>query len=118
MSGGEPDSSRRRTQVLHQYPVGIPPTHVKLPADVWSAMAEAEKCLAVAAPNACGTMVRRAVDALAQHKKAKGKDLYGRLADLKNKGVITPDLYEWAEELRVAGRHGAHPEWEDLDMKK
>lgn len=64
--------------------------------------------------NACGTSARRAVDALCQEKGGAGTDLYSRLESLKNKHLITPDLWEWAEELRTAGKAGAHPEWEDL----
>jgi hypothetical protein len=118
-SGGPPpDRSQSKLRIVHQYPVGVPARGAGVPADVLAAMEEAEKCLAVGAPHACGTMVRRAVDALGRDKKATGADLYARLDDLRKRGVITQDLYEWAEELRVAGRHGAHPEWEDLTLEK
>ncbi len=33
---------------------------------------------------------------------------------LKEQHFITPDIWEWAEELRILGRSGAHPEWEDV----
>jgi hypothetical protein len=54
---------------------------------------------------------------LCQEKGASGKDLHDQLRDLRDRNVITPDLWEWAEELRVVGKHGAHPEWEDVTME-
>jgi hypothetical protein len=100
---------------IHQYPVStLIGDQSKIPAKVRDAWLEAERCLSAGAANACGTMTRRAVDALAQDKGAKGKDLFERLADLKAKGLITPDLWDWAEEIRTAGKVGAHPEWEEM----
>jgi len=109
------DASR---EIVHQFPLYMETVHTTLPAPVRKAAIEAEKCFAVGALNAAGSMARRAVDALAQDKGGKGKTLYERLADLKTKGIITPDLWEWAEELRVAGRSGAHPEWEELSAEE
>ena len=51
---------------------------------------EAEKRLAVGAPNGCGTMTRRAIHSLCQDKKAKGDDLFKQLNDLKERQLITP----------------------------
>ena len=100
--------------VVHQYPVASPASAKGVPASVRDAAVEAEKCLASGAFNACGTMARRAVHAICADKGATGKDLYAQLADLKDKHVITPDLWEWADELRTAGKVGAHPEWEAM----
>jgi hypothetical protein len=99
---------------IHRYPVVGMVADPSVPPEVMRAAIEAEKCLAVSAYSACGVMARRAIDALSQDKQAKGKDLNERLQNLKGVHAITPDLWEWAEELRVAGRSGAHPEWEDL----
>src|ERR671919_1900245 len=73
--------------VLHQYPLGTPTAHGAIPSDVREAAVEAEKCLAVGAPNACGVMARRAMHALCQDKGAKGKDLYGQLEWLRDQSV-------------------------------
>jgi hypothetical protein len=103
-------------EIVHQYPLSIMATNPLLPIDLAPAVLEAEKCLSVGAPNACGVMCRRAIHVLCQDKGAAGKDLHDQLKDLKDRNVITPDLWEWAEELRVVGKHGAHPEWEDVSM--
>lgn len=104
----------RPPRIAHQFPVATPVDHESVPAEVKNAAGEAEKCLAVRAYSACGTMTRRAVDAISQDKGAQGRDLYDRLAYLNDNRIITPDLWEWAEELRIAGKAGAHPEWENL----
>jgi hypothetical protein len=104
-------------QILHQHPLPIMATHPLLSKDIAGPTLEAEKSLAVGAPNACGVMCRRAMHVLCQDKNATGKDLHDQLKDLRDRHEITPDLWEWAEELRVVGKHGAHPEWEDVTME-
>ena len=101
--------------ILHQFPLAIPATHASVPVDVKKAMIEAEKCLAVGAWNGSATMTRRAVDAICQSRGAEGADLYHRLQWLRDNHLITPDIWQWAEELRILGRSGAHPEWEDVE---
>jgi hypothetical protein len=118
MTGRAPDRSKSERRVVFQYPVGTGTTSGHVPAAVSIAMIEAEKCFAVGAHNACGTMARRAADALAQQQNAKGGNVYERLKDLLDKGTITRSLYDWAEELRVAGKLGAHPEWRELDQEQ
>jgi hypothetical protein len=102
------------THVIHQFPVADISVKVSLPKDLKNAMRESELCLAIGAYNACGTMTRRAMHAICADKRATGKVLYEQLLDLKTKNIMTPDLWEWAEELRIVGRSGAHPEWEDV----
>ena len=101
-------------KVIHQFPVTNPTSHPSVPEDVRKATLEAEKCLSVGAYNACGVMARRAIQALCRDKGSKGEDLYNQLLFLRDKSLITPDLWDWAEELRIVGRSGAHPEWEEV----
>lgn len=103
--------------VVHQWPVPTPSMHEAIPDSVRKAAVEAEKCLGVRAANACATMTRKAMEAMARDKGAKGADLYGRLKDLKERNLITPDLWDWAEDLRILGRSGAHDEWEDVSAE-
>jgi len=110
---GPPDAVPR---VVHRYPVSMPVIHVALDKkqDIVTATIEAEKCLAVGAYSACGCAARRVIHCICQDMQAKGDNLYEQLKDLKDKQLITPSLWEWAEELRIIGRSGAHPEWEDI----
>ena len=99
---------------IHQHPISTPTVDPSVNEDVKRAAVEAEKCLSVNAFNACGVMTRRAMHCLCDDKDAKGKDLFEKLKYLRDNNLITPDLWEWAEELRIVGRSGAHPEWEEV----
>ncbi|MDH4223099.1 MAG: DUF4145 domain-containing protein [candidate division Zixibacteria bacterium] len=104
-------------EAVHQYPIATPVVHTSVNNDVMRASIEAENCFSVRAFNACGVMARRAISCLCTDKGAKGKDLFEQLQYLKDNNLITPDLWEWAEELRIIGRHGAHPEWEEVSKE-
>ena len=105
--------------VRHRYPLAtMLVRHDSIPREVVAAALEAEKCLAVGASNAAGVMSRRAVHAICADKGAQGKDLFDQLDWLKTNHVITPNLWEWAEELRTAGKVGAHPEWEEMTLEE
>ena len=99
-----------KAEFLYQYPVHTPTLYESVPSAVASAATEAERCLSVGAPNACGVMTRRAMHSLCEDKVAAGKNLFSQLKDLKDKQIITHDLHEWADSLRVLGNDGAHPE--------
>ena len=101
-------------RIVHQYPVAKTKPHQAVPLAISQAINEAELSNGIGAFNACAVMLRRAVHNLCEDKGANGKDLFAQLADLKSKQIITPDLWTWAEELRVLGRNGAHPEWPDV----
>jgi DNA-directed RNA polymerase subunit RPC12/RpoP len=101
-------------EIIHQYPIYSPSLHPSVNEDVKRATIEAENCFSVRAFNACGVMTRRAMHSLCSEKGAQGRDLHEQLKYLKDNNLITPDLWEWAEELRIVGRSGAHPEWEDV----
>lgn len=96
--------------IVHQHPVCLPSTHAAVPVEIALAAEEAERCLAAGAPNACAVMTRRAIHSLCEDRSAAGRDLFAQLKDLKERQIITTDLHEWADDLRVLGRDGAHPE--------
>lgn len=100
--------------VLHAYPSATPLAHKAVPEAIQKAAVEAEKCFGVGAYNACGVMTRRSMHSLCEDKNAQGKDLFDQLKFLRDNHAITPDLWEWSEELRALGKHGAHPEWEEV----
>lgn len=102
------------SEKIHQYPISTQSLHPSVNEDVKRATIEAENCFSVSAFNACGVMARRAMHCLCIDKGAEGKDLYEQLKYLRDNNLITPDLWEWAEELRIVGRSGAHPDWEEV----
>lgn len=106
------------TMVLHRYPRSIPEAHDVLPKGIKQNLIEAETCLAARAPNAAGTMARRAVDEIVRLHKATGKDLYNRLENLRSAGLVSKELIDIAHQIRSAGRNGAHAEWQELTMEQ
>lgn len=45
----------------------------------------------------------------------KGKNLVGQIKALGSKGVLPPDIVDWANEIRYWGNDGAHPSTDGLD---
>lgn len=115
--GTQPRQPQTFWKVLHQHPIPMPVIHKAVNSDVQAAAVEAQRCLSVGAYNACGVMLRRAMHCLCTDKGASGDELFGQLADLKKTQTITPALWEWSEELRVLGKHGAHPEWQEVTQE-
>lgn len=64
-------------------------------------------------------MARRAIHSICDEEGAVGsQNLVVRLQDLRDKGKITQALFDWANELREAGKRGAHPEWESMTQEE
>jgi hypothetical protein len=118
LSPDETNWLRSRASTVHQYPIAFPTVHKAVPESVSESTVEAEKCLGVGAFNACGVMTRRAMHSLCEDKGGTGKDLFAQLQDLRDSHLITPDLWQWAEELRVLGKHGAHPEFPEVNEEE
>ena len=53
-------------------------------------------------------MVRRSLESLCKQKKAKGENLYKKIEDLGQKGIIPKALCEMANLIRLLGNEGAH----------
>ena len=99
--------------VTDYYPKKVPTADPFVPKDIAEDFLEAQRCFMAGAWHGCAVMARRCMHSVAEHFKATGRDLYEQIEDLKNKQVITPTLSEQAQQVRVLGKHGAHP----YDMK-
>jgi Domain of unknown function (DUF4145) len=99
-----------QSKVVHQHPLFIGVVHESVPESVAGAANESEKCLAVGAYNACAVMYRRAIQSLCKERGAKGRTLNDQLLYLRDNHLITPSIYEWADDLRDIGNQGAHPD--------
>ncbi len=104
--------------VVHRHPKYIPEDHEAAPKSIRGNLKEAEVCLAAGAPNAAGTMARRAIDEIVRLHKGTGKDLYARLESLRTNSLISSELIDIAHKIRSAGRNGAHAEWEELSTEQ
>jgi len=60
--------------------------------------------------DAAAVMARSALQAVMRSQEAKGKDLYGEIEDLAEKGVIPTVIQEWSHEVRQLAKPAAHPQ--------
>ncbi|BAH44523.1 hypothetical protein BBR47_35460 [Brevibacillus brevis NBRC 100599] len=56
----------------------------------------------------CAIGIRRTLEMMCKEKQASGKDLYHKLKDLSDKGVLPPIVNEMASVLRELGNEAAH----------
>jgi transcription elongation factor Elf1 len=94
--------------LLDYYPRLVRALDPSIPQSVAAALIEAQKCFDVGAHNACATMCRRAVQAAVVERGGHGDSLFKQIDDLAQQRLITPALQEWAHEVRIIGKVGAH----------
>jgi hypothetical protein len=81
-----------------------------IPLEIIDDFTEAAKCFNVRAYRACVVMCRRAIEELANIKKARGRRIYDKLSDLKQRGMLDEATYNLASGIREFGGYGAHPQ--------
>lgn len=84
-----------------------------VPAQVASDYLEAARCVDAGAPRAAAAMFRRTVQSIMVEQGAKGETLYSQIEDLAQRALVTPPLKDWAHEVRVLGKAGAHADVPD-----
>lgn len=97
------------------YPKVIPKLDESIPDKINQDMKEAYVCYDNNCFKASVAMARRALQNAVRDKGAKGEDLYNEIENLASKHIITPELKDWAHEIRSLGNIGAHPEEDGLD---
>ena len=60
--------------------------------------------------DAASVMARSALQAALREQGAKGRKLKDEIEDLATRGILPPQMKEWAHELRGLGNESAHPE--------
>jgi len=92
------------------YPTPLPsPTDKNIPEAIRNDLDEAKMCFSVSAWRGAAVMARRAIQSAAIEKGATKSRLVDQIEELKNKGLITVDLKEWADVVRWVGNDAAHP---------
>lgn len=84
------------------YPIQHKPVAEEIPEPIKSEFEEANLCFAVGAYRGCAAMCETALEALWREQKASG------LLDLKDKGIISLQLYKRANEVRFWGNVAKH----------
>lgn len=77
------------------YPIRHKPVAREIPDPIYSDFGEANLCFATGAHKACIAMCMTALEALWQKQNASG------LNDLRDKGIISPRLFDQATEIRL-----------------
>ncbi|MBQ1083395.1 DUF4145 domain-containing protein [Nocardiopsis sp. B62] len=81
----------------------------KIPVDLRRELEEARICFRNKAFTASLVMVRRTLEGVCIDQGiARNKNLARSLEALRDEGKINNQLFEWAQELRMAGNDGAH----------
>jgi hypothetical protein len=84
------------------YPIPHKPAAKEIPEPVKGEFEEANLCFAVGAYRGCVSMCETALEALWRKQDASG------LQDLKEKGIISPQLYDRGKEVRLWGNVAKH----------
>lgn len=78
------------------------------PKPIRQAYEEASRCFRSGAYAAAAIMCRRTLEGICEVHSAKARNLAKSLEKLKSDGTIDARLFEWADELRIAGNEAAH----------
>ncbi|WP_425147384.1 DUF4145 domain-containing protein [Deinococcus sp.] len=85
-------------------------TPKEIPQDIRGNLIEAKMCASISAWRASGTMCRRAIQMASLERGAPlNKTLVEQIKFIKDAGIITNDIHEWATIVRWVGNGGAHP---------
>ena len=110
------DPTKLGWHLTRTYPLPPPskcPAHT--PDDLKRLYLQAANALKRGDPDASGAMSRKVVDVSTQtllgEKSKDHKNIYSRIEALAENGALTPDLKDWAHEVRLGGADAAH----DLD---
>jgi hypothetical protein len=102
--------------LIGSYPEALPskcPDHT--PDNLKRVFLQAANALKRGDPDASGTMSRKVIDASTQSllgdEAKKYPSIYSRIEALAARGALTPDLKEWAHQVRLGRADAAH----DLD---
>lgn len=96
--------------LLETFPNQLPkPIDEKTPEFLIKDLKEAYDCFSVSAYRATAVLARRALQKCCIEKGAPDKKLIEQVQWLLDNQIITKDLKEWAEEVRLTGNDCAHP---------
>jgi len=89
----------------------------KLPPKVEQAYQEALKCESAEAWLATAVMVRRTLEAVGREFDPSVRSPAAGLRTMKDKGIISEEMWNWGDELRFLGNIGAHPSDEEISAQ-
>ena len=84
-----------------------------IPDKIRKAYIEAVRCFNAKAFTASAIMCRKTIEGVCQQQGVSERTLKLALNELRSRGIIEGRLFEWADELRLAGNEAAH----DVDVE-
>jgi Domain of unknown function (DUF4145) len=97
---------------IHSRHIGFP-----LPEIVRESYEEAVKCENSKAYLAAVVMVRRALEAVTKEYEPTARTLHAGIRAMLARGIISQELSDWGNQLRVIGNLGAHATSEKIDRQ-
>ena len=93
------------------YPNPMPlPVDERIPKFIANDIAEARVCLSAGAFKAAAILCRRALQSVCIDKGIRSdKRLSDQISELSERNVLTKDMVEWADSVRLVGNDIAHP---------
>jgi hypothetical protein len=88
-----------------------------LPDTVRQSYDEAVKCENAKAHLAAVVIVRRALEAVTKEYEPSARTLHAGMKALLERGIISKELSDWGNQLRVIGNLGAHATSEKIDAQ-
>jgi hypothetical protein len=96
-------------EMIRMYPAErIDFDSTNIPSNVLKTLEEAISCHAIGSYVASGMMVRKTLEELCEDRKAKGKNLKEKIADLGNSVMMPKELLDGLDDLRLLGNDAAH----------
>lgn len=90
------------------YPSTTTRTHPAIPQSVATSIAEARRCAGANAWTATAILTRRTLELVAHDLGFRERTLASSLEGMRTSGKIDGRLFEWANELRLAGNGAVH----------
>jgi len=90
------------------YPRKLGHINPDIPSQIRSMHEEAIGCFKARSYTACSIMCRKSLEGMCVHQGVTKRNLAESLEALKEQNLIDNRLYEWADQLRLAGNQAAH----------
>lgn len=95
-------------EVSQIYPPGLTAISSAIPEPIRAAYSEAMKCFRSRSFTASAIMCRKTLEGIGTAHNVSGRNLKASLEEMRDKGIIDPRLFEWADTLRIHGNEAAH----------
>lgn len=80
----------------------------QLPTLIRTSYEDAVKCEIEKIPTACVVMVGRTLEAICKEHVPNSPSIFKGLEEMKRQGIISEEIFNWAQNLRVLRNAGAH----------